>query len=362
MICVQNEIQAKDYRESCGRVRCCILLSPTSEIENNDQSAISNQRSGFIQISPSREGPWTTVRLNYAAPAACWRLGNDVVASEVSIKDGNRYVNIRSLVSVCNATEFELELCLVSQASKGNLRSLNDPSDPEGLQIDFKKEIYIGSLRSGETQPLPLSALTQPKVYALRLRPSKLSNPIEYSWSAVVDRPDQSEDLSNPYLPEGIGVSSLCESEELLYCTQISGTSSSGSQKLWFSVSIQATEIAKDILSDPIQDWNLVVKSPLSITNFLPLVAEFSVLEEQTNGNFVVCSRGVFHPGKTVNVHNADIRNALFFSLLPNRGWLPVHVRFYCEPILPMLCKYMFFEFDPSLFNYTGSCSFVSSY
>lgn len=303
-------------------------MSPRSETENNDQSAISNRRSGFIQISPSREGPWTTVRLNYAAPAACWRLGNDVVASEVSIKDGNRYVNIRSLVSVCNATEFVLELCLVSQSSSGNIRSMNDTSDPEGLQIDFKKEICIGSLRPGDTVPLPLSALTQPGVYVLRLRPCKLSNPIEYSWSSVVERLDQSEDPSNPYLPEGISVSSLVESEELLYCTEISGTSSGGSQKFWFSVSIQATEIAKDIRSDPIQDWNLVVKSPLSITNFLPLMAEFSVLEMQTNGNFVVCSRGVFYPGKTMNVHNADIRNPLFFSLLPNRGWLPVHVRF----------------------------------
>ncbi|PON47154.1 Vacuolar protein sorting-associated protein, partial [Parasponia andersonii] len=316
-----NEIQGKDYRESCGRVRCCILISARSEPENIEQSAISNQRSGFIQISPSKEGPWTTVRLNYAAPAACWRLGNDVVASEVSVKDGNRYVSIRSLVSVSNATEFALELCLVSQASREN----NAASDPEGLQIDFKKEICIGTLRPGDTVPLPLSALKQSGVYVLRLRPCKLSNPTEYAWSSVVDKLDQSEDPSCPYLPEGIIVSSLSESEVLLYCTEISGTSSSGSQKFWFSVSIQATEIAKDIRSDPIQDWNLLVKSPLSITNFLPLMAEFSVLEMLTNGNFVVCSRGVFGPGKTLNVHNADIRNPLFFSLLPNRGWLPAH-------------------------------------
>ncbi|XP_062073801.1 uncharacterized protein LOC133778015 isoform X2 [Humulus lupulus] len=319
-----NEIQGEDCKESCGRVRCCIILSPRSETENDDQSAISNQRSGFVQISPTREGPWTTVRLNYAAPAACWRLGNDVVASEVSIKDGNRYVNIRSLVSVSNATEFVLELCLASQASRENMKAPNDASDLEGVQVDFK-EICIGSLRPGDTVHVPLSALKQTGVYALRLRPCKLSNPIEYSWSSLVERFNQLEDPSTPFLPEGISVSSLVESEELLYCTEISGTSSSSSQKMWFSVIIKATEIAKDIRSDPIQDWNLVVKSPLSITNFLPLVAEFSVLEMQKNGNFVVCSRGVFGPGKTVNVHNADIRNPLFFSLLPNRGWLPVH-------------------------------------
>lgn len=318
-------IQGNDSKKSCGRVRCCILLSPIHEIENNNQNTISNRRSGFIQISPSREGPWTTVRLNYAAPAACWRLGNAVVASEVSVKDGNRYVDIRSLVTVHNATEFILELSLVSQTSRERMGSLDDASDPEGLQIDLKREIDIGTLRPGDTIPLPLSALTQAGVYFLRLRPSNPSDPIEYSWSSVVGRLDQPEDPNKLYLPSGISVSSLTESEELLYCTEISGTSSRNCQRLWFSVSIQGTEIAKDIHSDPIQDWNLVVKSPLSITNFLPLMAEFSVLEMQTSGNFVSRSRSVFSPGKTVNIYNADIRNPLLFSLLPNRGWLPVH-------------------------------------
>lgn len=327
-IFVQKTIQGNDSKKSSGRVRCRILLSPRSEIENSDQLSISNRRSGFIQISPSREGPWTTVRLNYAAHAACWRLGNYVVASEVSVKDGNKNVNIRSLVSVHNATEFILELCLVSQISRESMESLDVASDPEGLQIDQRKEIYVGTLRPGETVTLPLFALTQTGVFVLQLRPSNLSDPVQYSWSSVVDRLDQSEDSSKLSLPSGISVSSLTESEELLSCTEISGISSSNCTKMWFSVSIQATEIAKDICSDPIQDWNLVVKSPLSITNFLPLMAEYSVMEMHTSGNFVSRSRSVFYPGETVNIYNADIRNPLFFSLLPNRGWLPVNVRF----------------------------------
>lgn len=192
---------------------------------------------------------------------------------------------------------------------------------------DLKKEIHIGTLRPGDIEPLPLSGVTQPGSYVLHIRPSSLGSPIEYSWSSVVDRLGQPEDLSKESVTSEITVSALTETEELLCCNKITGTSSSGSQKLWFCVSIQATEIAKDIHSDPIQDWNIVVKSPLSITNFLPLAAEFSVLEMQTNGNFVVCSRGVFCPGKTLNVYNADIRNPLFFSLFPQRGWLPVNVR-----------------------------------
>lgn len=190
------------------------------------------------------------------------------------------------------------------------------------------QEIYVGTLQPGDTTPLPLYGLTQPGLYVLCLRPSNLSNPDEYSWSSVVDGSEQPEESGTSKVCPEISVSSLTESQKLLYCSQISGTSSSGSHKLWFCVSIQATEIAKDIHSDPIEDWNLVVKSPLSISNFLPLAAEFSVLEMQKSGNFVACSRGVFFPGKTVNVFSADIRKPLYFSLFPQRGWLPIHVSF----------------------------------
>ncbi|CAL0314337.1 unnamed protein product [Lupinus luteus] len=119
-------------------------------------------------------------------------------------------------------------------------------------------------------------------------------------------------------------VSALSESEELLCCSEIHGTSV-GFHKLWFCVSIQATEIAKDIHSNAIQDWCLVIKSPLLISNYLPLAAEYSVLEMQSSGHFLACSRGVFLSGKTVQIYSADIRNPLFLSLLPQRGWLPIH-------------------------------------
>ncbi|XP_050141691.1 uncharacterized protein LOC126617690 [Malus sylvestris] len=417
--------------KSCGKIRCAVLLSPISEAEISDhQTDNSGRKSGFIQISPSREGPWTTVRLNYAAPAACWRLGNDVVASEVHVNDGNRYVNIRSLVSVRNSTDFVLDLCLVSKVSMEDATLKNNACTPEGpvhlkklqtdeffetekyspgtgwicttvqpsqeivesagshqgvpavelplgwewfddwhldmesvntadgwvyapdveslkwpesfdplrsgnyarqrrwirnrKQNDTHQEIYIGLLKPGDTVSLPLSGLAQPGMYVLRLRPS-LHNSSEYSWSSVVDGSEQTEDSGKSKVCSGISVSSLTESEELLYCTQISGSSSSGSHKLWFCTSVQATEIAKDIRSDPIQDWTLVIKSPLSISNFLPLAAEFSVFEIQDSGNFFACSRGVFFPGKSVNVYSADIRNPLFFSLLPQRGWLPIN-------------------------------------
>ncbi|XP_059641926.1 uncharacterized protein LOC132283907 [Cornus florida] len=412
----------------CGKIKFAVLLSHVSEVENNEQSFTRDKKTGLIQISPSREGPWTTVRLNYAAPAACWRLGNDVVASEVSVKDGNRYVTIRSLVSVRNNTEFTLDLCLKLRASLDNasepeeiqsdgnrfetdeffetekynpasgwvgcavqpnpdnmedvgfnqgalgvelpagwewvddwhldktavntadgwiyasdLESLNWPESYNALNFancarqrrwirnrkkvagDLQQQISVGLLKPGETVPLPLSGLTQTGLYFLQLRPSNFNNPNEYSWSSVAERPGQSEDFGKSKDNSKIWVSTLEETDKLLYCSKISGTSSNSSRGMWFCLSIQATEVAKDIHSDPIQDWSLVVKPPLSITNYLPLTAEFSVLEMQASGHFLACSRGIFSPGEAVKIHNADIRNPLYLSLLPQRGWLPVN-------------------------------------
>jgi vacuolar protein sorting-associated protein 13A/C len=180
---------------------------------------------------------------------------------------------------------------------------------------DLKHEISVGLLQPGEAAPLPLSGLTQSIQYFLQLRPGSSENPYEYSWSTVTDRPRLSEDVGNGEQCSNLCVSALSEAEELLYCSEIHGTSG-GSHKLWFCVSIQAT------------DWCLVVKSPLTISNFLPLAAEYSVLEMQSSGHFLTCSRDVFLSGETVQIYSADIRKPLFLSLLPQKGWLPVHVRY----------------------------------
>ncbi|XP_050223282.1 uncharacterized protein LOC126673249 [Mercurialis annua] len=413
---------AEDHGDKCNkasaRIRCSVFLSPGSEVEDRDDYSIGGRKPGFLQISPSKEGPWSTVRLNYAAPAACWRLGNDVVASEVSVKDGNRYVTIRSLVSILNNTDFVLDLHLVSKASRDTNKSEDLHSDgtqtdeffeteiykpnagwvgcsnypdggslcethfgaelpsgwewvddwhldtssvstsegwayspdietlkwPESFDLvkfenharqrrwirnrrhiirEIKQEIPVGSIRPGDCVHLPLSSLAQFGMYVLQLRPSSLNTSDSYCWSSVVERPGQAEQ-NGKQEGSGICISNLTESEELLYCTRITGTSSNGSNRMWFCVSIQATEIAKDLHLDPIQDWSLVVKSPLSISNYLPLGAEYSVLEMQATGHFVACARGIFAPGKTVKIHAANIGKPLFLSLLPQRGWLPI--------------------------------------
>ncbi|KAL8101699.1 hypothetical protein AgCh_033550 [Apium graveolens] len=421
--------EGNTLQKPAGRIKCAVFLSRGSDIESNAQEFNRSKKSGFIQISPTREGPWTTVRLNYAAPAACWRLGNDVVASEVSVKNGNRYVNIRSLVSVHNSTDFTFDLCLkqrennigsqdvavegvqgnsnevvtddyleterynpetgwisfVTKPNKDlavggislqgkfglhlpsgwewiddwhldttsvitdegwvyapNIESLKWPNSYDPLKfVNYarqrrwirnrrsvsavaKCEIFLGPLRSGQTLPLPLSALTQSGSYILCLKPSNGNNQNGYSWSSVLNNLGGSED-SNGHKQNEICVSSLTESEKLLYCSEVSGSSSHSARGLWFALTIHASEIAKDIRSESIQDWSVVISSPLSISNFLPIAAEYSVLEMQASGHFLDCSRGIFSPGETVKVFNADIRNPLYLSLLPQKGWLPVH-------------------------------------
>ncbi|CAK9173343.1 unnamed protein product [Ilex paraguariensis] len=424
--------QGNKDKNSYGKIRCAVILSPRFEVENGDQCFGGSSKSGFIQISPTSEGPWTTVRLNYAARAACLPFGKDVVASEVTAKDGNRYVTIRSLVSIRNNTDFILDLCLKLRASSENMMSLDaagremqldgnqfetdeffetqkynptsgwvgvsvhtnlDYPDDDGshqgalgvelpsgwewvddwhidktsvntadgwvyapdfqslkwpesynplkfvnyarqrrwirdrkrVPGDVKPQLFFGPLKPGETVSLPLTGLTESGLYILQLRPSNLNNNNEYAWSSVMDRPDQSEDIGRPKQNSEICVSSLTESEKLFYCSEVIGSTSNRSHGMWFCVAIQAMEIAKDIHSNSIEDWKLVVKAPLCITNYLPFTAEYSVLEMQASGHFLACSSGVFNPGGTVKVHNADIRNPLFFSLLPQRGWLPIH-------------------------------------
>lgn len=187
---------------------------------------------------------------------------------------------------------------------------------------DPVQEISVGLLNPGDTSPLPLPALSQSGQYILQLKPSN-SDSIEYSWSSVVEKvlsSGKSQGVTE------ICVSELTETDELLCCTQINASSSSGMLKVWFSASIRATEIAKDIRSDPIQDWTILIKSPLSLTGFLPLSATYSIFEKAAEGDLLPCSRGLLIPGRSVNVYNADIRKPLLFSLTPQRGWLPLNV------------------------------------
>lgn len=160
-------------QKSAGRIKCAVFFSRGSDVESNEQELNRSKKYGFIQISPTREGPWTTVRLNYAAPAACWRLGNDVVASEVSVKSGNRYVNIRSLVSVYNSTDFTFDLCLKQRDN--NIGSQDDAvEDVQGNSNEVVTDDYLETERYNPETGW-ISSVTEPKDLAVGGVPLQVS-------------------------------------------------------------------------------------------------------------------------------------------------------------------------------------------
>ncbi|EPS74221.1 hypothetical protein M569_00532, partial [Genlisea aurea] len=420
---VVNLFLENSYHVGIGKIKCAVLIQPGVISGTTAKSVNRQKNTSLIQISPNQQGPWTTLRLNYGAPAACWQIGNDVIASELTVIDGNRYVNIRSLASVSNSTDYAIDLCLKRKDSDDDVQELlaksrEAPDDKDEFATDelFESEVFdtvvgwvaianfktvscwvssefdlnlgwtwidewhvdkpsvdgadgwiyaedfkslkwpqsynplingrarqrrwirnrkrvadhsefqviIRALKPGESVPLPLPCLSQSS-YVLYLRPSDSEATNRYAWSTVVNVSAQSQDAEASRDVLEVCVSALRECENLLYCSE-SGSSSNISQGLWFCLDIQGTEISKDAQSNPIQDWTISVKPPVTIANYLPFTAEISILETQNNGHFRCCYRGLFGPGESVRMYTADIRNPLYLSLLPQGGWLALNV------------------------------------
>lgn len=187
------------------------------------------------------------------------------------------------------------------------------------------KQMSVGLLKPGDTVSLPLPGLSNPVLsYILQLRPNNTKDEKEYCWSAVLERRNRTEMSEKDLDLQDICVSALNESDVLLFCSQSEGASSH--QGVWFSVSIQAKEIGKDINSVPIYDWNLKIDSPLALVNYLPLPTEYTLFAKQLSGEQITCSRGNLEPGETVKIYSADLRDSLYMSLLPEGGWQLMHV------------------------------------
>ncbi|XP_073352999.1 uncharacterized protein [Aegilops tauschii subsp. strangulata] len=300
-----------------GKIRFAVLVSGRATAKQGSRASPNRSRSGYIQISPSKDGPWTNMKLNYAVPAACWRFGDCVIASEATVKEGNRYVGIRSLVSITNTTDFAIDLRLKGRDSQ------SAGSDGQLENSDKDDQIEVGVLEPGSTIPVPLSGLSHPGVlYTLQLRPTIHHELVQHSWSDVQERRSQTEFRNEQVLD--ICVSDLYESENLLFCSQIDGSSST-CQGLWFCLSIEAKEIGKDVRTDPIYDWSIIIKSPLSLTYYLPIPAHYTVSASHLDEEETSCSRGELNPGEVVKVQNVDPRNPLYLSLVPHGGWESVH-------------------------------------
>uniref|UniRef100_A0A0E0BDW2 PH domain-containing protein n=1 Tax=Oryza glumipatula TaxID=40148 RepID=A0A0E0BDW2_9ORYZ len=299
--------------KSSGKIRFAVLISGRASTKQGCRANQARSKAGYIQISPSKEGPWTNMKLNYAVPAACWRFGNCVIASEATVKEGNRYISMRSLVSITNTTDFIVDLRLKGRYSQSS------QSDGQGENSNKDDHISVGLLEPGSTAPIPLSGISNPVVlYTLQLRPTNHHELVQYSWSDVQERRSQTEYRNEEILD--ICVSDLYESENLLFCAQSDGTSST-SQGLWFCLSIEAKEIGKDVHTNPIYDWSIIIRSPLSLSYYLPISAHYVLSASHLDEEDTSCSQGTLNPGEVVRVQNVDPRNPLYLSLVPHGGW-----------------------------------------
>ena len=195
------------------------------------------------------------------------------------------------------------------------------------ISNDGRHSFSVGILRAGEVTPLLVECLGHvgPN-YILKFKPCNLNGVDEYLWSHVLNyrgRHDSApKHVSMPCIP----VSLLMETEELVYTPAQEANATTHRNGLWFCMSVEATEIGKDVHLDPIRDWKLVLTAPLTLISFLPVSSEFSVLEKLSGGELSVRYRGVVKSGETIKVYSADLRNPLYFSLIPQGGWQPIHV------------------------------------
>lgn len=210
------------------------------------------------------------------------------------------------------------------------------------ISYDQNDQISVGILEPGDTIPLPLTGLTHPALsYVFQLRPKISDHPNEYSWSVIQERHSQTDISRRHEELSGICVSDLSESENLLFCSLSDGSSSSAFRGLWFCSSIQAKEIGKDVHSDPIHDWNIIIQSPLSLTHYLPVSSQYTICYSDVSGDNRTCSQGTLAPGRSVKIYNADLRDPLYLSLIPDGGWEAMHVCKYIHIVFFLVAGHM---------------------
>ncbi|KAG0557949.1 hypothetical protein KC19_11G167800 [Ceratodon purpureus] len=126
-----------EHVENCHIKLAAHFFAVYGEEDDEDSEEVESQQSsgsqkfGAIEVSVTRNGPWSPVRLNYGLGPAPWHLGRDHLASEMVVHEGVKHLFIRTLVTLTNETEYSLEarLCpdfLVDQETVENLLDSND--------------------------------------------------------------------------------------------------------------------------------------------------------------------------------------------------------------------------------------------
>ncbi|CAI7795969.1 unnamed protein product, partial [Closterium sp. NIES-53] len=91
-----------------GKIGADGRLEPLDEVPD---LPIQEQWQPF-QMSLTKDGPWAPINSVYGGGVVSKQLGGTVLAVQVSMVEGEKHLNVRSLVTVVNKTEATLEVCL----------------------------------------------------------------------------------------------------------------------------------------------------------------------------------------------------------------------------------------------------------
>ncbi|CAI5954752.1 unnamed protein product, partial [Closterium sp. NIES-64] len=91
-----------------GKIGADGRLEPLNEVPD---LPIREQWQPF-QMSLTKDGPWTPISSVYGGGVVSKQLGGMMLAVHVSMVEGEKHLNVRSLVTVVNKTEATLEVCL----------------------------------------------------------------------------------------------------------------------------------------------------------------------------------------------------------------------------------------------------------
>lgn len=76
-------------------------------------------------------------------------------------------------------------------------------------------------------------------------------------------------------------------------------------------------------MNNPVHDWRLTVAAPLTVSNLLPVRAEYQIWEKPKRTAPVLRQRGVIESGASTQISSVDVRRPIFLSWWPQGAWKP---------------------------------------
>ncbi|CAK7326271.1 unnamed protein product [Dovyalis caffra] len=209
------------------------------------------------------------------------------------------------------------------------------------------------SINPGSSSVLPWRSTAKDSDLCLQVRPCADHTQAAYVWGRAVamasgnmfekDQPfsDQGllarqNTLQESKAPDVFMLNQLEKKDVLFHCRP-----TTGSTEFWLSVCADASILHTE-LNAPVYDWRISVNSPLKLENQLPCAAEFTVWENAKEGSCIERQHGIVSSRQSVHVYSADIRKAVYLTLLLQGGWV--------------------LEKDPALVLDLGSSGHISSF